>query len=164
MAELEKLDPETVKTAKSLMAFGALGRARGMATAANSGGAGTAGAKPQAATEAERVTSVTVDPKQGFAASAGDDKVDSTSIPDPAGYGDGAVKRADVAKSVNGGVAARGPVDAAVAAATSPGVAQPGSVTAVSSHVNPLLVAGVPLAAAVVLMGVYWLILRVGAV
>src|SRR4051794_16021923 len=45
MAELEKIDPETVKTARSLMAFGALGRARGMATAANSGG--TAGGKPQ---------------------------------------------------------------------------------------------------------------------
>src|SRR6478752_6040348 len=45
LAELEKLDPETVKTARSLMAFGALGRARGMATAANSGAA--AGTKPQ---------------------------------------------------------------------------------------------------------------------
>jgi hypothetical protein len=29
---------------------------------------------------------------------------------------------------------------------------------------NPLLVAGLPLAAAVALMGIYWLILRAGAV
>src|SRR4029078_12387713 len=65
LAELEKLDPETVKTARSLMAFGALGRARGVATAAaNSGGGG--GPKPQAA--------LVTDAKQGFAASAKDDK------------------------------------------------------------------------------------------
>src|SRR5215212_3184503 len=66
MAELEKLDPETVKTAKSLMAFGALGRARGMATSANSGGTTTV-AKPAI----ESSTAVVNDPKQGFAASAG---------------------------------------------------------------------------------------------
>jgi hypothetical protein len=30
--------------------------------------------------------------------------------------------------------------------------------------VNPILVAGLPLAAAVLLMGIYWLILRAGAV
>src|SRR4051794_7570307 len=81
MAELEKLDPETVKTARSLMAFGALGRARGVASAANSGG-GAAGTKPQA----EKTSAVVNDPKQGFAASAKDDKVAATQIPDPAGY------------------------------------------------------------------------------
>ena len=32
----------------------------------------------------------------------------------------------------------------------------------VTAHLNPLLVAGVPLGAAVLLMGVYWLILRAG--
>src|SRR4051812_1530446 len=83
MAELEKLDPETVKTARSLMAFGALGRARGMATAANSGTSPEAGAKPPGTT----ASAVVNDPKQGFAASAIDDKVDAKQIPDPAGYG-----------------------------------------------------------------------------
>src|SRR3954465_15407165 len=77
MAELEKLDPETVKTAKSLIAFGALGRARGMAQAASSG------AKPQAAAALSAAT----DPKQGFGASAADDKADPKQIPDPAGFG-----------------------------------------------------------------------------
>ena len=149
MAELEKLDPETVKTARSLMAFGALGRARGMATAANSGVA-TAGAKPQA----EKTSAVVNDAKQGFAASAIDDKVDAKQIPDPAGYGvaetvaktDGTVGGADVK------------VNPPATEAASRGVGAP----AVSAHLNPLLVAGAPLAAR--LMGVYWLILRAGAV
>ena len=42
MAELEKLDPETVKTARSLMAFGALGRARGSDGGECDGGEATA--------------------------------------------------------------------------------------------------------------------------
>jgi hypothetical protein len=163
MAELETLDPETVKTARSLMAFGALGRARGMATAANSGGTSPATAKPQAATEAERVTSMAVDPKQGFAASAGDNKVDANSIPDPAGYGDGSAKAVAVANP-KGGIAEKGTVNGQAAATMSPGIAASENATAVSAHVNPVLVAGVPLAAAVLLMAVYWLILRVGAV
>ena len=160
MAELEKLDPETVKTARSLMAFGALGRARGMATAANSGGAGTAGAKPQAATEAERVTSTAVDPKQGFAASAADDKVDAKSIPDPAAYG---VTETTGAKASGKAATTNVTVNHAPLIAGAQ-VGAPVSTQVVSAHLNPLLVAGVPLAAAVVLMGVYWLILRAGAV
>jgi hypothetical protein len=152
MAELEKLDPETVKTARSLMAFGALGRARGMATAANSGGGATAGAKPQA----EKTSAVVNDPKQGFAASAVDDKVDAKQIPDPAGYG----AAETVAKADGKVVVADVKVNPPAAEAASPGVGAP----AVSAHLNPLLVAGVPLAAAVLLMGVYWLILRAGAV
>src|SRR5256885_1617944 len=76
MAELEKLDPETVKTARSLMAFGALGRARGMATAANSGG-GAAGANAGAKPQVEKTSAAGNDPKQGFAASAIGDKVDA---------------------------------------------------------------------------------------
>ncbi len=138
MAELEKLDPETVKTARSLMAFGALGRARGMATAANTGGMWR-GAKPQAA----KTTAVVNDAKQGFAASAADDKVDSKSIPDPAAFGEGDTpadaKAATVAKSND----EKATTNAAVQSPPAPG-----STTMVSAHVNPLLVAGVPLAAA----------------
>jgi hypothetical protein len=144
IAELEKLDPETVKTARSLMAFGALGRARGVATAA---------AKPQAA------AAVVNDAKQGFAASASDDKVDAKQIPEPAGYGDAEkpseTKKADVAKSNGNDGAAKVTVNRPTNEAAPPVVA---------AHLNPLLVAGVPLGAAVLLMGVYWLILRAGAV
>jgi hypothetical protein len=154
MAELEKLDPETVKTARSLMAFGALGRARGMATAV---------AKPpldQARDKQAEKTSATVnDPKQGFAASAIDDKVDAKQIPDPAGYG------AADANETTGKAAANVTVNRPVAEAGSHGgVAPLVSAPVVTAHLNPFLVAGVPLAAAVLLMGVYWLILRAGAV
>ena len=157
MAELEKMDPETVKTARSLMAFGALGRARGMATAANSGAPAPAGAKPQAAS----ASAVVNDAKQGFAASAIDDKVDAKQIPDPAGYGGAeAPNQAKVAEAP----AANVNVSPPAAEAASPGAVLSASVPAVSAHMNPLLVAGVPLGAAVLLMGVYWLILRAGAV
>jgi hypothetical protein len=156
MAELEKLDPETVKTARSLMAFGALGRARGMATAASTGAA-AAGATPPA----EKTSAVVNDPKQGFAASAADDKVDAKQIPDPAGY-DAADSTGQKADGKVAAMDVKGKGTASEAAApSSSGVA---SGPAVSAHLNPLLVAGVPLAAAVLLMGVYWLILRAGAV
>lgn len=147
MAELEKLDPETVKTARSLMAFGALGRARGAATAA---------AQPQA----EKTSAAVNDVKQGFAASAIDDKVDAKQIPDPAGYG---VAETPSAKT-DGKEAASGTVNRPAAEAASPGAAAPATAAVASAHLNPLLVAGVPLGAAVLLMGVYWLILRAGAV
>jgi hypothetical protein len=154
MAELEKLDPETVKTARSLMAFGALGRARGMATAANSNGA-TAATKPQA----EKTSAVVNDPKQGFAASAIDDKVDAKQIPDPAGY-----STSDAAGEKTNGKAATNVTVNHPPVVADTQVAVPTSTASVSAHLNPLLVAGVPLAAAVLLMGVYWLILRAGAV
>jgi hypothetical protein len=157
MAELEKLDPETVKTAKSLMAFGALGRARGMATAANSG---AAGAKPQAPTDGAVSAASTADPKQGFAASPGDDKVDAKSIPDPAGYG----VTETTSEKAGGKAAVANVIVNQPPLVGDTQVVAPVSTPAVSAHLNPLLVAGVPLATAVVLMGVYWLILRVGAV
>ncbi|HEX3599757.1 MAG TPA: hypothetical protein VHU84_06410 [Lacipirellulaceae bacterium] len=149
LADLEKLDPETVKTARSLMAFGALGRARGAAAAAGAAaknGATTAADAPAA------TASTTVDTAQAFAASADDEKTDTSHIPDPATFG------------------AQGPeVKAAVAAR--PAVAAGAPITSVSREatvgppkVSLLLVAGLPLAAAVVLMGVYWLILKAGAV
>jgi hypothetical protein len=163
LAELEKLDPETVKTARSLMAFGALGRARGVATAAANASGNGAEAKPQAA--------LVTDAKQGFAASAKDDKVDAKSIPDPAAYGEPAAeKKGDQNPAV---AAASAPANEKVdKAGTSVTVNRPaaeaGSPAAeaqvATGHLNPLLAAGIPLGAAVVLMGVYWLILRAGAV
>jgi hypothetical protein len=161
MAELEKLDPETVKTARSLMAFGALGRARGMATAANTGGGSPGAAVTDAKPQAEKTSAVVNDAKQGFAASASDDKVDAKQIPDPAGYG--VADTADAKANGNAAVAkvtANRPVAEAGPAAS----VTPASATVASAHLNPFLVAGVPLGAAVLLMGVYWLILRVGAV
>jgi hypothetical protein len=147
MAELEKLDPETVKTAKSLMAFGALGRARGMATST---------AKPQA----EKTSAAVNDPKQGFAASAADDKVDAKQIPEPAGYGLTAADEKAGGKAVVNAKPNRPPAESGVPV----GATQQPSLPVVAAHANPLLIAGVPLAAAVLLMGVYWMILRAGAV
>jgi hypothetical protein len=158
MAELEKLDPETVKTARSLMAFGALGRARGMATATNSGAPAAAGAAAPAATSGSAVVN---DAKQGFAASAIDDKVDAKQIPDPANYG--AAEPAAQAKRAEAPVA-NVKVSPPASEAAAPAAPRAASAPAVSAHLNPLLVAGVPLAAAALLMGVYWLILRAGAV
>jgi hypothetical protein len=154
VAELEKLDPETVKTARSLMAFGALGRARGVAAAA---GAAAAGSKPGATGDAALATSSPTDAKQGFAASAADDKTDSKSIPDPAGYGAEPQTKEKTNQSAT--TAAKVPVNPAAQVPSAP-AASP----VVAARMNPLVVAGVPLGAALLLMGVYWLILRAGAV
>jgi hypothetical protein len=139
------------------MAFGALGRARGMATAANSGAA-TAGAKPQA----EKTSAVVNDAKQGFAASAIDDKVDAKSIPDPAGYEKG--QQSEPVKGSTGTQASTANQTAKVTPEAPVAAASPANAAVVSAHLNPLLVAGVPLGAAALLMGIYWLILRAGAV
>jgi hypothetical protein len=161
VAELEKLDPETVKTARQLMAFGALGRARGVAAAAGAAAAGT-NAKPQVTGDSALATSSPTDAKQGFAASAADNATDSKSIPDPAGFEAGAEKKgavnndaAGVAKSLPAAEAASPQTASPAAAAVAPVVA---------ARMNPIVVAGVPLGAALLLMGVYWLILRAGAV
>jgi len=132
LAELERLDPKTVEQARSLMAFGALGRAR-----ASSNATGATRPADPAATDAT----------QGFAATAADEETDVTGIPDPASYGDGGVASASAAQ-----VSAKKASTPPVAEATSP------------PELNRLLIVGVPLAAAVILMGIYWLILRAGAV
>jgi hypothetical protein len=144
LAELEKLDPETVKTARSLMAFGALGRARGVAAAA---GATAAKSSAASATSAVASTTSTTDSAQAFAASAEDEKTDTSHIPDPATFGQ------------------PGQGDKAQSAVSSPSAsASPTATRAAELHpISPLFVAGLPLAAALVLMGIYWLILRAGA-
>lgn len=146
LVELEKLDPEGVKQAQSLAAFGALARAR-----ANS---------PAASTEADTASknaspTAAGDASQGFAASAADVSESTPGeIPDPTEY-DGSESNTpavDEAKSPTAEQPASVAV-APVALQTNPGVA---------AH-RPLVI-GVPLVAAVVLMGVYWVILRFGAV
>lgn len=165
LAELEKLDPETVKTARSLMAFGALGRARGMATAASHAN----NASARSANTGNVAAALATDAKQGFAASAADDKTDPKTIPDPAAYQQQnpstptpAATPAKASTSI--------PAEAADASQKSANVSPTAADTPVSPasaaqpHYSPLVVAGVPLLAAGLLMGVYWLILRVGAI
>jgi hypothetical protein len=134
LAELERLDPKTVEQARSLMAFGALGRAR-------AGGDGSNAARP--------VDDAAADEGEELIASA-DEETDSADIPDPATY-----EQRDQAAATAAQVSAKkSPSRDAVpiADATAP------------AELNRLLVVGLPLAAAVLLMGVYWLILRAGAV
>ncbi|HEX4413284.1 MAG TPA: hypothetical protein VH107_06620 [Lacipirellulaceae bacterium] len=146
LAELEKLDPETVKTAKSLMAFGALGRARGAASAAS------ATVAKNAAAASAPASTTTTDATQGFGASAADEKTDTSQIPDPATFGKSAPASGE--KPVKTAAAP-------IATASAPA----GNLPQAELHrINPLFVAGLPLAAALVLMGIYWLILRAGAV
>ncbi len=162
LAELEKLDPETVKTARSLIAFGALGRARGAASAATGG---------ESRPEGDKTTAVVNDAKQGFAASANDDKVDASKIPDPAGYeandAPAETKPASEAqaatKDAPAATIANPKVDQTAAPAASPATAT-APTAASTGHLNPILLFGVPLGAAALLLGIYWLILRAGAV
>jgi hypothetical protein len=131
LAELERLDPKTVEQARSLMAFGALGRARAAAT---SGGT----SRPE-----EDAAEIAQDP----VASAADEESDTADIPDPAAYEQ---------RSPSSSTAAQVTAKTALAK-TAPEATPP-------AELNPLLVVGVPLAAAALLMGIYWLILRAGAV
>jgi hypothetical protein len=167
LKELETLDPETVKTARSLMAFGALGRARGMATAA----ANAVGAKTQVTDVAVVAAKSGTDAKQGFAASAADDKTDSKSIPDPASFEEKDSQVKPAKSSATAETLATTATDGApTAKAASPVVTTitvaPRAVAAPAliGKVSPVVVVGVPLLAAAFLMGVYWMILRAGAV
>jgi hypothetical protein len=157
LAELEKLDPETVKQAKSLIMFGALGRARGMASAGKG-----ASAKPQAVGSAALAATAANDATGGFAASAADDKSDPKQIPDPTTY----EQKEPAAKAPKAEVAAKGP-----AAETASPVNRSATVNSsrrlpqvLVAKLNPIVVAGVPLVAAGLLMVVYWYILRAGTV
>jgi hypothetical protein len=151
LEELEKLDPETVKQARSLMAFGALGRARGAATSPTAN-----------ATEAD-TTPANATESQAFAASAADNQTNSADIPEPATFGGGDASDAASGKTADAKAAAAKSKEKEVSAAKVP-VATPAVAVAAPTQLNPLLVAGLPLAAAVLLMSVYWLILRAGAV
>jgi hypothetical protein len=126
------------------MAFGALGRARA-APPATTDTASKDDAKPADKSES-----------QAFAASEADNQTNSADIPEPATYDKAetsSVPAADATSTKSHGVsAAKAPL--------APAPAEPTEL----KQLNPLVVAGVPLAAAALLMGVYWLILRAGAV
>jgi hypothetical protein len=141
LAELERLDPKTVEQARSLMAFGALGRAR-------------ASGDDDGENEARPVEDTTAEAAGSFAASAADEATDTAGIPDPAAYEERHLGPA-------GGAAAKVSVNKPSAAERA---AVPVAAAAAPAELNPVLVVGVPLAAALVFMGIYWLILRVGAV
>jgi hypothetical protein len=145
IAELEQFDPEGVKQARGLMTFGILGRARD---------SGDAEASDDAV---DRVAAS--DDTQAFAASEADDETDPADIPDPAEYDEDAARAASVTAARSSQQTKATPTAPPQAVQTS---ATPGVVS--TSPPAPLLMIGVPLAAAALLMGVYWLILRVGVV
>jgi hypothetical protein len=153
LAELEQFDPASVKQARSLMAFGALTRARAGASDAS------AGAEKKEADDASAEA-------QGFTASAEDDATDPAEIADPSAFEDRKETAATPAESADENskpaeASSAKAADTAVKPVLSP---QPAAATAdQASSPEPLLLVGVPLFAAALLMGVYWLILRVGA-
>ena len=113
----------------------------------------------EAATEPSTASS---DSSQAFAASPDDEKTDVSQIPDPTSFG----QTAPEGKNGEGG-SAEAPVAAKPGGKEPVGAGKPAadiSLPPAPFHANPLLVAGVPLGAAAVLMGIYWAILRAGTV
>jgi hypothetical protein len=143
------------------MAFGALGRARAATTAKS--------------TEPSAGSTISSDASGGFAATQADEETKSSEIPDPATFAAstnenpttvaGAESEVDREKEPAPAAAASAPdTDPAKDTTAKPvSAAQAPADAAAPASSNPLLVAGVPLAAAVVLMGIYWLILRAAA-
>jgi hypothetical protein len=178
LTELEQLDPEGVRQARSLMAFGALSRAR-----ADSGGASTSNEAASAAATESPTTSNATDSPSEFTASTEEiqaaQQTRPSDFPNPADYAEPASpnvsvdnpaaepegqasKTATSAATLPTGPAAEAAspsADAAGAEAPSTGIAEPAG-----PELSRLLLVGVPLGAAVLLMGIYWMILRVGAV
>lgn len=162
MLELEQLDPETVKQARSLMAFGALARAK--SPSADPASAGKVEEKPAMPEET-----------QAFAASADDDETDASQIPDPAAYEEGQQPAEASNEPAADGPSAAPPAGTATETTVAKveggktGPIAPATIELVQPAVQfpstqPLLIVGVPLLAAALLMGLYWMILRVGAV
>jgi len=149
LADLERLDPEGVKRARSLMAFGFLARARD--------------AKP-AATGAQRISEVklSTDANEGFAASAAeeaDEDADPSDIPDPAEFSQSAEETATPANEL----AADAVELPAAQALSEPPIAHEVEAPPTPMAYSRPIVIGVPLASVLVLATVYWLILRWGA-
>jgi hypothetical protein len=162
LADLEQFDPEGVKQSRGLMTFGVLGRARTTDDAASGDvAAGDAAADEDADAESEEADLETPDDTQAFAASAEDDETDPAQIPDPAAY-----EKRESTPTNSAKLASAKTTQQADAASEAPRSAEPTPPPAVvaPSPPAPLLMIGLPLAAAALLMGVYWLILRVGAV
>jgi cobalamin biosynthesis Mg chelatase CobN len=167
LVELEAFDPETVKQARSLMAFGALSRAKasGSASGNDNGSSKTA--------------SETTDDTQAFAATAEDNETDPAEIADPAEFEEAPKTdtapvdtKQDAAKSAVAAEADSPKPEATsnttvnnAGKANADNLANASEAPAESRPLpNTWLIVGVPLLAAGVLMGVYWVILRAGAV
>jgi hypothetical protein len=173
LAELEQLDPEGVKQARSLMAFGTLSRARPVTPVEStpSGAAGTA---------TSELTPIATSNSGEFAASANEiqaaQQAKPSDFPDPADYDKGASPNASTDSPA---VKPAEPVQKSAAISKEATVSPAGPATGASSsgsvettppaepaeaEINRLLAVGAPLGAALLLMGIYWIILRTGAV
>jgi hypothetical protein len=163
LAELEQLDPEGVKKARSLMAFGFLARAR--SAAATTGAQRPEGTAESDATssEATKQSEPADEPPAGFQASAAEratENEDASQIPQPPGYVEVPGEEADEALDTS-----EEPLEDASEEAEEVVVETVSSVESppeLKTFSRPLVIA-VPLAAAAVLMSIYWLILRWGA-
>jgi hypothetical protein len=170
LTELEQIDPEGVKQARALMAFGALGRARA-SSATNNDTAATASSK------ADDSSSATAKTAEGLAASPAEikeaEEADPADFADPESFSGGEVvgepaAGEDKTSSIESNVAPSSQPEQAAPSADAPSDSVSSSTTAApvlpKAELNTLLAVGVPLAAAALLMGIYWFILRIGAV
>ena len=156
LAELEQLDPEGVKKAQSLMAFGFLARARSTAPPPAHSGPSDAGddrrqrrdAADVRATTASRPARPTGRPKTTTPAK----------FPQPPGYVEVPPNDDDDADDESTTSTTKPPTRPTKTVAAAEVEAPPEPTT----YSRPLVI-GIPLAAALVLMAVYWLILRWGA-
>jgi hypothetical protein len=188
LAELERLDPEGVKQARSLMAFGFLARARGIVSPAgatrpaandSTATAGSNAAQPDltefAASPAELAAAESADPSDfpdpaNFTAAksppAGGAASDTANITDESQSSNQANENNVTSeREPTSGPTSSTAADAAAAAGDhSSAGAQVASAPPVLAIYSRPLVIGVPLSVALVLMVVYWLILRWGAV
>jgi hypothetical protein len=149
LADLEAFDPDTVKQARSLMAFGALARAR---------------ADTQPAADEGKGNDASAADTGAFAASAEDEATDPADIPDPTAY----EKTEGTAATIDTDDTATEPIETTAAKVVDEKVAsanssQSGADANSAKSPQPALLIGVPLIGATMLMGVYWLILRIGA-
>jgi hypothetical protein len=142
LVELEKIDADAVKRARTQMAFGFLQRAKTVepATAAQR-------VEKKAADNGDR-SAATTNENDGFSASTAGGQGASTTErpPDPAAF----------VANTSGKSASSNTAGAAASA----GSAQ----TKLPAAYDPLLVIGLPLAASVLLVAVFWIILRSNAV
>jgi hypothetical protein len=186
LAELEKLDPEGVEQARNLAAFGALARARASAPTTTQ----TAEISVTAADNESSAGNVasSSDEAQGFGASAADvqaaAETNPAELPEPLefegsnaatdGKPQAAVVPEDDARAVKDKTETPAKDNPASDVTAPPDEAKPSPVVAhtvspdlqppaAESWIAPFAV-GIPLVAGVLLMGLYWIILRFGAV
>jgi hypothetical protein len=157
LAELTELDPEGVKRAQSLMAFGFLARARGTEPA-------TGAKRPE---DVEKTSATTEPTGRGeFAATAQEladaEAAEPDDFADPATFADSPTNRPD---EMSEGELSEGEEEFEDADESEAEVAENTveSVPPAAFYSRPVVI-GVPLVAAAVLAVVYWLILRWGAV